>query len=117
MKYHDRENKEIVQYILAWGLIPLAYLAWCFSTIAYKNCSFMVLSCIAGILAAMLYYILEKNMLNCNKFKDEILVLNICIFIAGCIFGVSVFSFLNDNSRDIHNRISSDLFKDLTGDE
>ena len=99
MKHFYGKGKESVLNILAGGIIPLAYLSWCFSTIAYKSSIFMPVSAGVGILAAILYCSLEKHMLDHKRYEDEILVLDICIFIVGIAFEVAVFKTYEINGK------------------
>ncbi|MBR6147680.1 MAG: hypothetical protein IKQ44_04880 [Lachnospiraceae bacterium] len=90
---HLKSRKlDIVCLLMAGGIIPLAYLSWCFSTIAYKNSAFTYFSALIGIMTAVLYCFLAKQAINSfHKYEDEILVIDICILIIGAMFGVTIF--------------------------
>ena len=80
------KTKQILHLAMAWGLIPLAYLSWCFSTIAYKNESFVLISGSLGIVVALVY-IFEKSIITTDiQKKEEIIGLDIGIVIFGILF-------------------------------
>ncbi|MCR4788454.1 MAG: hypothetical protein K5888_07705, partial [Lachnospiraceae bacterium] len=79
--------RRLIAYLLSWGLIPMIYLSWCFSTISYKNSLFGYVSGAVAVISALVYFFLI-----CNKdgyadsHEDEIDVLNAVIIIGGVLF-------------------------------
>ena len=52
--------KNSIPLLLAWCVLPLAYLAWCFSTLIYANGACAYMMAIAGLMAAGLYFYVHK---------------------------------------------------------
>ncbi len=77
----------IIKYIAAWGIIPMAYLSWCFSTVSYKSSVFLYLSGILGILCAIAYMLIAKKAVKDNpSHESEIRSLNISILFVSVLF-------------------------------
>ncbi|MCR4749504.1 MAG: hypothetical protein K5877_06930 [Lachnospiraceae bacterium] len=79
--------RHIISVLAAWGIIPLAYLSWCFSTIAYINENFIYISALFGAAAAVIYFFLHQK---CNdigrNYGTELFALDICIVLFGVLF-------------------------------
>ena len=71
------KTNRILHVVMAWGLIPLAYLSWCFSTIAYKNDSFVLISGLLGIIASLVYIFANSIITSDVQKKEEIIGLDI----------------------------------------
>lgn len=80
------KTNRILNLTIAWGLIPLAYLSWCFSTIAYKNDSFVLISGLLGIIASLVYIFAKSIITSDVQKKEEIICLDIGIVIFGILF-------------------------------
>ena len=79
--------KNRIIHIVAWGIIPLAYLSWCFSTISYMNNVFLYFSGILGIVTATVYLIISKVAVEGDSsFESEIRKLNIVILLISLLF-------------------------------
>lgn len=77
----------IIKYIAAWGIIPMAYLSWCFSTVSYINNVFVYLSGILGIVCAIAYMFIAKMAVKDNpSYESEIRSLNKSILFISVLF-------------------------------
>ncbi len=84
------KTNRILHLTIAWGLIPLAYLSWCFSTVAYKNESFVLISGVLGIIAAFVYLFMKIIITAYVQKNNEILGFDICITIFGILFALVI---------------------------
>ena len=79
--------KYIARECAAWSIIPLAYLSWCFSTIAYKNEGYIRLSMLIAMAAAVIYaYLIFMYNDPSDRISDEILCLDMLIVAGGLCF-------------------------------
>ena len=83
----------IIVRLAAWGIIPLAFLSWCFSTVSYKSGIYMYLAgaigAIAGIIYHSLYVYCEKKE---NTYKEQLDSINATIITAGLLFVIIISS-------------------------
>lgn len=77
---------QLIKMLLAWGIIPLAYLSWCLSTVCYINGMFAYLSVLVGIGTAICYGILSKHYANDRREPvKQFAVLDFGILLAGVL--------------------------------
>lgn len=70
-----------IHMLLAWGIIPLAYLAWCLFTVSYKADILAYAGGVAGEIAIVLYGVLADRLVKTKKeTAKEITILN-CLLI------------------------------------
>ena len=74
-----------IKLVLAWGIIPLAYLSWCFSTISYLSDIYLYLSGITGMITACLYMLLKRNVHHDSMLR-QLVRLDISVVIIGILF-------------------------------
>lgn len=86
MGRNETKPYKVITNTLAWGVIPLAYLSWCFSTISYINNVFLYLSGILGMLTAVVYMFISKVAVkDGSSFENEIRTLNIAILVTSVL--------------------------------
>ncbi len=82
--------RRILMFIIAWGILPLGYLAWCFTTISYVADYYLYLACITWIAALSLYvYISQTFVGQYDNLKTEIKLLDIsliCLCLMLCTY-------------------------------
>ncbi len=77
-------------YVMAWGLIPLMYLSWCFSTISYIHSFFLIVSGVIGIVGGSLFNLLANKSLGCVNIQKDIYSLDTGIIIGGILFLLTI---------------------------
>jgi len=50
-----KSQNELIKKFLAWGIIPLVFLSWCFSTIGYRDYAYYILAFATSIVAGCIY--------------------------------------------------------------
>ena len=89
----DKINDSRIQYILAWGLIPLAYLSWCLFTLSYKSAVFAYAGGLTGIATTALYGCLAGRVMSKQRQKSqELKLVNGLLMIVAVLTAVTVWS-------------------------
>lgn len=89
---------KIIYYAIGWGIIPLAYLSWCFLSIGYKSKLYENIAVVVGIIDLLLFlFVLIKEM---KTKRHHILQIKKCAKGGALFCGILIWAIIKENSAN-----------------
>lgn len=90
---------DVVMFVGAWLIVPLAYLSWCFFTIEYKDNFWGYLATMAGISSTVIWNIVARGAYKLRRDNvNEIRSVSSMVIVVSAIIGMCAYSEFSDNN-------------------